>query len=313
MKYRAPYRRWTPTEGVPTIVERFTEFETVAAAQRRQAERARTLGRGPDAAQLVAHRLENCSGTTSNRTVNTPCDSPACPTCMRQVRQWLATEMMGYMDECHDLAFVTIIPQYGRIGSGELDRFDVRQFVNTTRQRLRRGGLGAMTAIGGVNVTYDEADRAWQFHFHMITTGIDAGVLRQRLQRIFPRTKDIYRPVTVLPVRNRPRQFTYVLKSFWRRKTSFHGHDGQGRWRKYSRELPLKAPELCELLTCLDQYRPQDMIFMRGAKVGAGGKIQIPVVTGFSGGKGVSEDQLHSGRGRKVANVDVGDGNTRSR
>ena len=52
----------------------------------------------------------------------------------------------------------------------------------------------------------DETDRAWQFHAHLVTTGIEEASLKKALnprkpgRPLFPRSPAIYRPVVILPL-----------------------------------------------------------------------------------------------------------------
>lgn len=259
---------WTPPKGMPTIAERLPKFESGKAAERKRDKFARALRRGSAAAQRLARKLERC-------TKKRPCNSAACRMCTRRLRGSLGLEMLGCLAERRDLLLVTIVPWDGRIPANRLDEFDVRQFVNTTRQRLLRAALPPIVAIGGMDVIFDENDGVYQFHFKLIVSGVAREELQRQLQSIYGRTPEIFEPITIRPVWNRASQFAYVLKSSWRRAVRYSRKEFARPVKTLSRSHPLKEQQLEALLAQLDRLRPRDLIFALGAKVGADGRIRL--------------------------------------
>jgi hypothetical protein len=264
MSRRPAYQYWVPAAPSYAIESVLPGFETPEEVEARSAKQIRILRNGPKNCHWVADELMQCSDQT-------PCDSPACPICMRQVRRWLTGEMLSCFEKRHDLLSVTIVPAGGAIPDSDLPAFNLRKFINTTRKQLHRLKLPHFHAVIAVDVTYDVEKVTWYFHLHIITVGIDKPTLMHALKHIYPVTEGIRRPIVIKSVCDRPRQFSYILKSIWRRKEHYLSPNE----RRTTKEYPLRGRELRRLMQFLDRYTPTNLIILFHAEFGAGGQLRL--------------------------------------
>ena len=104
----------------------------------------------PDAGQLAAV-LENCRPEDR-------CFSGACPICLRAVQRW-------YVDQGHCVArhitrdgekpvALSMVPDFGRVSPGALNRFDWARFLSASRYALQSAGVTNFHL--GVDASLDE-------------------------------------------------------------------------------------------------------------------------------------------------------------
>jgi hypothetical protein len=179
----------------------------------------------------LADELENCRRRHR-------CKSAACPECAAG-GQKLVADAAGHLLKTQargaKVVFVTIIPIDGVIKPGKLSRAGVERAVRRWKERLGKAKVGWF--VGAVDWSLNEDKRGrrrWSVHMHGVTVTNNPGKLTRRLQKHFPRTKVIRRPVMVVEWDNDEKALRYILKPSFRRRIANHGQ----RYDKKNGDLP---------------------------------------------------------------------------
>jgi len=252
------------------------QFETISVAKDRKEQYLKILKKGNRKARRLAKKLARCKKGRR-------CLSYACPECTRQFRRWLANQILDIFKnyEDVDLSHITIIPDTRRFPLGELINLSPVDMVNAFTRQLKRCGLGHCLVVGAIDFDLcihenDESSYAWQPHYHVITAHVPDKKYSV-FKRKFPVQRDlqILRPSLRRQIKNRMRQFTYMLKPFHCRRSSFYTAQGKLRHKK---GLPLKPDHLRELLTYLDHFALTNFLVQQNVhRYGNVLKRKIPV------------------------------------
>jgi hypothetical protein len=251
----APWQRWKPQCPEHDIREQLPGFETVKRARKERRRRYRRLRRGNSEEQQLASKLKACRKKQ-------PCQSAACPVCMRQFRRWLSGEMLRLLGKTPNLLFVTLVPPALVLPADELNTLSPRKMGDMLRQQLIRAGLGHVKAIGGIEVDFNDKTKMWEPHFHIIVAGSTPAQFEALRTHGYSGDATIQRPMRIDKVTNPARQFSYCLKAYCTRKVSYQDSRGKQRTRK----LRLRNPHHNAALLWLDQQQPTDLVVMRGVR-----------------------------------------------
>jgi hypothetical protein len=189
---------------------------------------------------------------------------------MRRFRRWLSGEMLRLLGKTPNLLFVTLVPPTLVRQADELNTLSPRKMGDMLRQQLIRSGLGKVTAIGGIEVDFNDKTKMWEPHFHIIVAGSTPAQFEALRAHGYSGDTTIHRPMRIDKVRDPARQFPYCLKSYCTRKVSYQDPRGKQRTRK----LRLRKPHHNAALVWLDQQQPTDLVVMRGMRR-YGSKLQL--------------------------------------
>jgi hypothetical protein len=245
-------------------------FETIVEAEARK----QTLERGLRRAGRVelANRLAACAGGPMDEF---HCLSGACPICMRAWRRWFFAATSRVADavreeEGHGGCVVSLVPRHSQAPPTLLHSLDLKAVVSRIRQGLDRLELG-LPVIGGLDISFNEDARKiqpsnFQIHANFAVFGLENDAAARRdlgraLASVIRLERTASRPILVQPLRDRPRQVSYMLKSSFVRRLSIV--DGQGR----ANTLPfaMKMAQTVEVATLLDSYTLLDRLILHGA------------------------------------------------
>lgn len=223
------------------------QFESRRTVRRRRDKLIGDLRRGGSAEALaLAEKLEDCDE-------HHPCNSGACPVCLREFRVRYLTGTDVSLYERAELQRLSIVPAGGRAHLGKLLEFDQKRFRNAIRQNLRRKGPLLAWVLVGIDVSLNLEPGSgpyWQIHLYVLTP-IDSDGVDWRT--VFPTDSRDPRPLQARGVRKRrdfPRVFSYLLKADFYRRSRYRARNGRMNTRAFS----LKPSELVELSLFLDRY-----------------------------------------------------------
>lgn len=233
-------------------------FESRRDTRARRAALAATLGRGEGAHKALSRTLGACKAGRA-------CGSAACPVCCRRFRRWLVGEILKLHHELGGNWYaVTLVSPALKREPGTLIGLDVAKTKDWLRTRIIRAGLGHLTMIGGLDISYNENGDGqwrthWQPHFYLLVRTEDRGQLKRALAGAFRADRTIPRPVRIRPLVDVTKAASYLWKSMFFRRVSYRDDRGQRR----TRGLSLKASATRELALLLDHHSPTDRLFLR--------------------------------------------------
>jgi hypothetical protein len=247
-KYKQSYMQPLPGR-INDITMRLKGFESFKDVRTRRESLIRELLKnGTPKAVELAEKLLYCSLE--------PCLSPACPCCMRQFRRWWFSAVTDFFKGLSDIRFVTLAPTDEVLERDELREFDIDRFSSRIRRRLDRLDV-SVKAVGGIEMDFDDRLKVWRPHVHLIVAGVTRAKQLHKLNvKVSPKVDGEKRrhPLRVDQVRNRSKQFSYLMKAIWKRKLSFRKNSG----------VELKPNELCQAMIFRDQHKLTDFIFPYG-------------------------------------------------
>lgn len=192
-----------------------------------------------------------------------PCYSPACPVCARQFRRWFYSECRHLFDQYENAYFLTLI-FYGRmIDDKELMNVDLSVIKHCLRKQLDRSGF-IDPVIGSLEFDYHAESGLWLPHFHLMVLGDDMPIkeLRKRFykgnQFIEGRMSKKDRPMRLDMLKDKPKQISYLYKSYWGRIEAYHDNNGN----RHTRKVRLKPRQLCGSLIYQDKFTFSDFLFL---------------------------------------------------
>ncbi|MER9523743.1 hypothetical protein [Mesorhizobium sp. LNJC394B00] len=140
---------------------------------------------------------------------------------MRQVRSntigALLDAVVHFADS--DLRTVTVINRKWRFTARQLHKVTAAQIKQQFRTHLQRAGIldepGFLVAF--LHGEYEPTTGEFQLHFHILTTAEKAALFLSRLRGRwgYEKTATGAVPIKRCKIENRPKQFSYLLKSFW--------------------------------------------------------------------------------------------------
>jgi hypothetical protein len=255
--------------------------------------RLRKKANGKQAAIQLADKLEGCKPQAR-------CKSAACPECSYAARQLVTQVTRRFLKEqpsSDTIVCLSIVPADGASKPGNLTPDQHARNVRRWKEALGRAGVTWF--IGGSDWSFNEHDEDrypghWSHHLYGFAATTDLEELKKALQRQFPKTDVIPRPVKVQPWDGKKRPIRYMLKpEFWRRIGTDEGErfdkaSGEKRSCRATDKQPLPSSRRRELLLHLDQIGLQGRLVMRWLQIlhlgGAGSVVVERKPKGFGGG-----------------------------
>lgn len=238
-------RKFDITQLRPEERPRGQRFETVAdSLSRRDAE----LARFKKIAGLthVVDRIFDCSASS-------PCAEVNCPMCTRSFRRWLTGQALQYSEsislEVYTLA-LELVPR------GKLENCDLPVVKDRVAQRFRRAALSVKFVLGGIEAEYQHSNDAFIVHAHLLVSQLprdEKKALRSAFANI-----DAKRTAKIQPLRDAPRQISYLLKF-----ATYHRPGSQTGSRRAA-AFPLPDHALKALTLWRARHSLMDFVFMMG-------------------------------------------------
>lgn len=230
----------------PATSSKALRFETITDAGEISEMREQRLRMNNPA---VAQVLQDC------RSGRYTCAHPYCPICAREYRRWLVGQLLEAKVRAPKRArIVTVF--LGRASLGKLSTISIRSAHAALRQRLHRNALQGTMVAGGTEVSYHAQDGTWLIHVHLLVLGARAEEI-EALRTVAARGAN--RPVKVQPVKNTPKQLSYLQKF-----NTFH-RPGEQRGARRPRAFPLPDAAYFELVRWFATHRFEDFLFLYGA------------------------------------------------
>ncbi len=248
---------------------------------------------GKQAVIELADKLEGCKP-------HARCKSAACPECSYAARQLVtevARQFLSDQPSSETIVCVSIVPADGATKPGNLTKDQHARNVRRWKEALGRAGVTWF--IGGSDWSLNEHDEDryqphWSHHLYGFAATDDPEELKKALQRQFPKTDVIPRPVKVQVWDGKKRPIRYMVKSkFWRRIGTDDGErfdkaNGEQRSCRATDKQPLPSSRRRELLLHLDQIGLQGRLVMRWVQIldlgPAGPAVGERKPKGFGGG-----------------------------
>ncbi len=221
----------------------------------------------------LADKLEGCKP-------HTRCKSAACPECSHAARQLVTQVARRFLKEQPSsdttIVCVSIVPADGASKPGNLAKDQHARDVRRWKEALGRAGITWF--VGGNDWSFNEHDEDrypghWSHHFYGITATTDLEKLKKALQRQFPKTDTIPRPVQVQVWDGKEKPITYMLKSEFRRRIGtddgerFDKPNAGTRSCRATDKQPLRSTEKRDLLLHLDQIGLQGRLMLRRVQI----------------------------------------------
>jgi hypothetical protein len=233
-------------------------FETEEHAEERYAARGRLMFTGNSVSEPNFYWCEP----------GWPCNSGACPKCMRQFRRWWVDAAISLLDQQSSPVCVASLVHHTLCRtSGRLYEFDLAKAKRQLARHVERAGLGDLIAIGGFDFCFcipvAPASPYWQPHAYVVFQGIKKGPLKQALSPFYPKAPNIPRPIRTRDVMHLMGAVSYSIKAVFYKRISYTDDRG----RANTRPLPLSCKDReHELLSYLDGLRAVDRVFLRNAR-----------------------------------------------
>jgi hypothetical protein len=239
--------------------ERFETLEDVDKYSRDSEEKLALSDRREH--RRLADSLNEC------RTSDRNCGSPSCPICARLFRIWFIAELLRIIDSVRTAPVYILTTLLAEAPYNAIDLLNVKTYDATLRKRLSRSGLDDAAVTGGYEIIYRAGPKTWLLHANLLIIGGKVSAI-ERFQTTFSNSY-IARPVVLQPLRDIPRQLSYILKF-----ATYHRPFTQCGSIK-SPALPLNPKEHCALVSWMAQWKFQDFMFLfnarrEGTKIGSG-------------------------------------------
>lgn len=184
---------------------------------------------------------------------------------MRTIRQGLSRALLDAFEDYPDadLGTVTVIYAGWSYTPAELELVTAAKLKAQFRQHLSRAGVlklpGPLYAV--LHGEFEPSSGRYQLHYHLVTTAAKAAALKAGLttKRIkgYCLTATGSSPVRRSRVRDRVRQFTYLVKAFWPGKPIIQ-IDGEAKRVRSYRRIP--EPFGTQVLLWLDRQTFADLV-----------------------------------------------------
>ena len=209
-------------------------------------------------ATKLAIKLANC-------TEDEPCNSLACPKCVRLQRlHFIETTVNALWEIQDELVFVTYIPYQQELNNTNPALIDIPSIKDKFRCYLKNTGIEQI-AIGCVEMDYDLNSSSWVPHIHFLTKEIDKNklkTLRGKINTNHLKTREGVknRPLHVKKIDFFISLIAYIYKFMW-----------QAKLIKKNRGFKQKKVRLADdtaiySYLLLDQYSMKDMEFRYGVR-----------------------------------------------
>jgi hypothetical protein len=241
-----------------TVPPRPDGFETFADAKKRRAQKIRSLSRGNRDQRRLADKLERCR--KGNR-----CHSGACDVCLRLYRLRLLRQTGPVLASRPHWTRASIVPVGFLLPSGKLANVELKALGEMIDKRLERSSLRRRIVMAGIDISLNLQDNdviGWQLHLYMLVEGENTLRLREAIKAAFPPEHTAPIPFQFQTMNDSAKAITYLFKAIFKRRSRYTNANGQPR----TKSLPLKGPELRELLQFLDQYSVGERLVLRGIR-----------------------------------------------
>jgi hypothetical protein len=247
--------RWNDLAARRTLHQLLPKFESRAKAERERSVRIDDLDHfGSADHRRLARILRSCD--KSRR-----CLLSVCPLCMRRLRLWWANESLKFWHRYPGLIFVTLIDAGQIVAADQLQTLHPKRLNDALRQRLHRIPINA-PVLGGLDLDFDEKSGIWRPHHHLIVPASQESKIRNVKDRFYQRTREVYAPVRIEPVRDHAKPMSYCLKGFSPRIVRFKDSSGNPR----TRPCRLKGPMHADWLLWKSQFSGTDFLFLFGVR-----------------------------------------------
>lgn len=252
-------------------------FESFSDVDGRRKAIVKFLNKGNRADRRLARKLKRCKKGRR-------CLSGACPICRRRMRMWFVGEVYDVFEHLADeqVILLTIICSKQQFSANDLGALIPRNAVNRLTTKLRRLGFENEVMLGALDYDWcvrdnECAEGYWQVHYHLICprlseTQVDA------LREVFPNntTAYVHKAVVPSPIKNRPEQFSYVLKPFFQKRSSYISSNG----RRNAKKGPINnARRRRELFHQLDRHpMTESLVLFHARRIGGDIRPTVPVV-----------------------------------
>ncbi len=199
-----------------------------------------------------------------------PSNSLGSSVTMRTIRETVFGAMLTAFEDYPDgaLETFTVINQNWTVSPADLDKTSAEKLKGRFRADLNKVGITRMQGpfIAFLHCEFEPASGLYIPHFHGTTTREKAEVLKglkakegsKKFLGYVP-TATGGAPVVCKPVRDRHRQFSYLLKSYWPARTIRWIDGAPKRDRKHHR---IPEPFASQVLLWLDRQRLRDLTIM---------------------------------------------------
>jgi hypothetical protein len=241
-----------------TVPPRPDGFETFAEAKKRVAQKIRILSRADKDQQRLSAKLERCRKGSR-------CESGACDVCLRLYRLRLYRRSQAIFTAHLDWTRASVIPAGLLVAVGELSNAGLDAIASMIDKRLERSSLCKRLAFVGIDISYNLQDNkslGWQMHLYLLIEGKNTLRLREAIKAAFPPEQTAPVPFQFQTMNDSGKAITYLFKAIFKRRSRYTNPNGQLR----TKSLPLKGPELRELLQFLDQHSVGERLILRGIR-----------------------------------------------
>jgi hypothetical protein len=233
-------------------------IETYSDAKKRRAQKIRILSRGNRDEQRLAAKLERCR--KGNR-----CESGACDVCLRLYRLRLFRKTSPVLASRPHWTRASVVPAGFLLPLGELANVELKALGAMIDKRLERSSLHRRIVMAGIDISLNLQDNniiGWQLHLYMLIEGENTLRLREAIKAAFPPERTAPTPYDFDEVNVPSTCVTYLFKAIFKRRSRYTTGNHQPR----TKSLPLKGPELRELLQFLDQHSVGERLILRGIR-----------------------------------------------
>jgi hypothetical protein len=248
----------TITMATKTTISIPDKFETLTQAKQRRAYKIRILRKGKKSARKLAAKLTQCSKSQ-------PCHSATCDVCVGRERLKLYRETKPIFATHPDWTRASIIPAGFLVPVGKLSTVDLKAINTRINKRLERSSLGNRIVIAGIDISLNLQDNeivGWQLHLYILIEGKNTLRLQEAIKATFPPEPTAPIPHQFSSVTDPTKAITYLFKNIFDRRSRYTTSNNQAR----TKGLPLKAPDLRELLPFLDQFPIGARLIFRGIR-----------------------------------------------
>ena len=203
------------------------------------------------------------------------CKSAACPECAAAGQQLVARAARHFLKAqagSSKIVCVSVVPDDGVSKPGKLFPSELPRAVRRWKEKM--GKAGGTWFVGAIDISFNEHKQArftphWSVHFYGITATDGHKKLKRELRKLFPKTKTIRRPVTVVEWDRDVKALRYILKPNFGLRI---GNDNGQRYDKKTGTMrscrdtdtqPLRSKRKRELLLYLDDVGIQGQLVMR--------------------------------------------------
>lgn len=228
----------------------------------------RKKGKGNADLERLADKLENCRPRHR-------CKSLACPQCADATQRLFIRITRRYLDSASHISCVTIVPTDGILDPKHLSMADTKRFIRRTKDKLTRAFV--TTFIGAVDWSKNESKEGshkpfWCQHLHGIALIDDRKALKKALNKQFPASRNVRRPITVKEWDGEKTAIRYLMKSPAKRRISiadgqrFDKKTGRQRQCRDTDHQPLRSKDLMTLLFLLDEIGIAGRLVLKGVQ-----------------------------------------------